>query len=77
MRIAICSEKRFMAEDIKNIIECLNEEFEKFATSRLKWISKLKIESGRITSAFPFSAVFVYSKNKQMLLANYVVSLRY
>ena len=66
-----------MAEDIKNIIECLNEEFEKFATSRLKWISKLKIESGRIISAFPFSAAFVYSKNKQMLLANYVVSLRY
>ena len=77
MRISICSKKRFMTEDIKNIIECLNEEFEKFATSRLKWISKLKVESGHITSAFPFSAVFVYSKNKQMLLANSVVSLRY
>ena len=36
MRIAICSKKLFRTEDIENIIECLNDEFEKYAMSRLK-----------------------------------------
>ena len=63
MRIAICSRKQFRTEDIENIIECLNERFQRFAMSRLKWSSKPKIESGRITLGFPFSVVFVYSKN--------------
>ena len=31
--------------------------------SRLKWISKLKIESSLITADFPFNVVFVYSKS--------------
>ena len=31
--------------------------------SRLKWTSKPKFESGRISPNFPFSVVFVYSKN--------------
>ena len=44
-------------------IEYIFEEFERFAMSRLKWISKPKIESGRITPDFPFSVFFVYSKN--------------
>ena len=48
---------------IEYIAECLNEEFEKFAMSRLKWISKPQIESGCITSDFPFSVIFVYNKN--------------
>ena len=39
------------------------EEFERFAMSRLKWTSKPKIESGCITLYFPFSFVFVYSKD--------------
>ena len=49
--------------DIECIIECLNEEFERFAMSRLKWISKPTIECGRITPDFPLSVVFVYSNN--------------
>ena len=52
--------------DNKYIVECLNKEFEKFAMSRLKWISKHKTESGCITLDFAFSgffSVFVYSKN--------------
>ena len=63
MRIAIFLKKLFRTEDIENIIECLNEEFERYAMSRLKWISKPKIENGRITPDFPFSVVFVYSKD--------------
>ena len=49
MRVATLSKKQFRTEDIA---ECLNEEFEKFAKSRLKWISKPTIESGHITSNF-------------------------
>ena len=52
-----------MRNVIEYIAECLNEEFEKFAMSRLKWISKPQIESGCITSDFPFGAIFVYNKN--------------
>ena len=62
MRIAICSKKLFRTEDIENIIRCLIEELERYALSRLKWTSKPKIESGRITLDFPFSVVFVYNK---------------
>ena len=49
MRVATHSKKQFRTEDIA---ECLNEEFEKFAKSRLKWISKPTIGSGHITSNF-------------------------
>ena len=52
MMIAICSKKQFRTADIEYIVECLNEEFERFAMSRLKWISKPKIESGRILQIF-------------------------
>ena len=63
MRIAICPKNQFRTEDIEYIVECLNEEFERFAMSRLKWTSKLKIESGFITPDFPLSVVFIYSKD--------------
>ena len=63
MRNAIHSKKQLRTEEIKYIVECLNEEFKRFAMSRLKWISKSKIESGRIVPDFPFSVVFAYSKN--------------
>ena len=63
MRIAIRSIKQFRTEDIKYITECLNEEFERLGMSRLKLISKSKIKCGCITSDFPFSVVFVYSKS--------------
>ena len=49
MRIAILSKEQFRTKDIEYIADCLNEEFEKFAMSRLKWVSKPKIESGCIT----------------------------
>ena len=62
-RIAIRSKKQFRTNDIEYIVECLNEKFEKYAMSRLKWASKPKIESDRITPNFPFSVVFVYSEN--------------
>ena len=52
MRIAIRSKKQFTTDDIKYIFECLNDEFERFALSRLKWISKPKIESSRILQIF-------------------------
>ena len=48
MRISICSKKEFRTEDAENIIECFNEEFERFVMSRLKWTSKPKTESGHI-----------------------------
>ena len=48
MRISICSKKELRTEDTENIIECLNEEFERFVMSRLKWTSKPKTESGHI-----------------------------
>ena len=38
MRIVICQKKQFRTEDIENIIECLNEGFERFAMLRLKVI---------------------------------------
>ena len=63
MRIAICSKKQFRTDNIKYVLKCLNEEFERFVMLRLKWISKPKIESGRITPDLPFSVVFVYSKS--------------
>ena len=63
MRIAVRSNEQFRTEDIENIVECLNDEFEIYAMSRLKWSSKPKIESGHITLNFPFSVAFVYSKN--------------
>ena len=56
-RIAIRSKKQFRTNDIAYIVECLNEKFEKYAMPRLKWASKPKIESDRITPNFPFSAV--------------------
>ena len=59
MRIAICSKRLFRTEDIKNFVECLNDEFQKYAMSKLKWVSKPKIESGCIAPDFPFSVVFV------------------
>ena len=57
------SDRKFSAEDIECIAECFNEQFERFSMSRLKWISKPKIENSLITTDFPFSIVFVYSKN--------------
>ena len=63
MRIAIHSKKQFKTEDIEYIVECLNKEFERFTMSRLKWISKPRIESGCITPDFPFGVVFIYSNN--------------
>ena len=51
--------KMFRAEDIKIIVECLNNEFEKYAILRLKWTSKHKIESSCISPDFPFSLIFV------------------
>ena len=62
-KIAICSKKQFRTADVEYIVECLNEEFERFAMLKLKWISKPKIKSGCITPDFIFSVVFVYSKN--------------
>ena len=64
MRIGICSKKQFRTENIEYIVECLNEEFERFFMSRLKWISKPKIKSGCNTPDFPFSVVFVYCEFK-------------
>ena len=63
IRIVIRSKTQFRTEDIEYIVECLNEEFERFAMTRLEWISKTKIDSGLITTDFPFCVVFVYSKN--------------
>ena len=63
MRIAIRSKKQFKTENNENIIECLNEEFKRFAMLRLKWSWRPKIESGYITPDFPFSVAFVYSNN--------------
>ena len=37
MTIAICLMKQFTTVDIENIVDCLNDEFEKFVMSRLKW----------------------------------------
>ena len=62
-RIAIRSKKQLWTDDIEHIVECLSEEFEKQAMSRLKWTSKPKFESGRISPNFLFSVVFVYRKN--------------
>ena len=42
IRIAICAKKQFRTVNIDYIVECLNKEFERFAMSRLKWISKPK-----------------------------------
>ena len=55
--------KLFRTEDIENIVECLNDEFEEYTMSRMKWASKPKIGSSRVTPNFPFSVVFVYSKD--------------
>ena len=65
MRITIRSKEQFKTENIENIIECLNEEFKRFAMLRLKWSSRPKIESGCITLDFSFSVVFVYSDNSK------------
>ena len=62
----MCSKKQFRADDIEYIVGCLNKEFERLVMSRFKWISKPKIESGRITPDFPFSVVFVYCKNSNI-----------
>ena len=62
-RIAIRSKKQLRTDDIEHIVEFLNEEFEKYAMSRLKWTSKPEFESGLISPNFPFSVVFVYTKN--------------
>ena len=62
-RIAIRSKKQLRTGDIEHIVEFLNEEFEKYAMSRLKWTSKPEFESGLISPNFPFSVVFVYTKN--------------
>ena len=59
----ITLQKHFKTEYIKYIVECLNEEFERYVMVRLKWKSKPKIESALIILNFPFSVVFVYSKN--------------
>ena len=37
--------------------------FEKYSWSKLGWLSKFDIENRRTKSDFPFSVVFVYSKN--------------
>lgn len=63
IRFAIRSKKQFRTEDIETIVECFNSEFEKYALSKLGWLSKFDIENGRTTFDFPFSVVFVYSKN--------------
>ena len=59
----ITLQKHFKIEYIKYIVECLNEEFERYVMVRLKWTSKPKIESALIILNFPFSVIFVYSKN--------------
>ena len=59
MRNAIHSKKKFRTEDIWYIVECLNEEFERFDMSRLKWTSKPNIERGCVTSDFPLNDVFI------------------
>ena len=63
MRIAISSKKQFRTEDIEYIVNCLNEEFERYAISRLKWTLKPKIKSSRYNADFPLSVILVYSKN--------------
>ena len=63
IRFAICSKKQFRTEDIETIVECFSSKFEKYALSKLGWLSKLDIENGRTTSDFPFSVVSVYSKS--------------
>ena len=82
IRIAIGFIKQFRTEDTKYVVECLNEEFERFSMSRLKLISISGIKSGCITSDFPFSVAFVYSKSnnnesRQIVLGKSVVNLRY
>ena len=63
IRFAICSKKQFRTENIESILECFCSKFEKYALSKIGWLSKLDIENGRITSDFPFSVFSVYSKN--------------
>ena len=63
MRIAISSKKQFRTEDIEYIVNCLNEEFERYAL-------KPKIKSSRYNADFPLSVIFVYSKNKIVLTIN-------
>ena len=70
MRIAISSKKQFRIEDMEYIVNCLNEEFERYAMSRLRWTLKPKIKSSRYNADFPLSVIFVYSKNKIVLTIN-------
>lgn len=73
IRFAICSKKLFRTEDIETIVKCFGCEFERFALSKLGWLPKIGIESCRTTSDFPFSAVFVYSKNTGASEPAYVI----
>ena len=63
IRFAICSKTQFSIEDTEIVVECFRYEFERFAISKLEWLSKFEIENGCSKSDFPFSVVFVYTKN--------------
>ena len=52
-------QKLFTIEDIEYIVECLNDEFEKYAMSRLKWTSKPKIENSGISFVFISFVMFL------------------
>ena len=63
IRFAILSKTQFRTENIETIVECFSCEFERFALSKLGWLPKVELENGRTASDFPFSVVFVYTKN--------------
>ena len=63
IRFEILSKTQFRTENIETIVECFSCEFGRFALSKLGWLSKVELENGRTTSDFPFSVVFVYTKN--------------
>lgn len=63
IRFAICSKKQFRTENIETILECFCSKFEKYALSKLGWLSKFDTENRRTTFDFPFSVVFVCCKD--------------
>ena len=63
IQFAIHSKKQFRIDDIETTFECSSSEFEKYALSKLGWLSKFDIENRRTTFDFPFSVVFVCCKD--------------
>ena len=75
---------QFRTEDIETIVKCFGSEFERYAPSKLVWLSKFEIQNVRTTSDFPISVVSIYTKNTGacelkiwILLINCVVNLKF